>query len=164
MMPWLANRRLAIRPLAGAAGLALAVGLGWLDAPATAPPAYAPPAEAWSLPTLAQSQSGRGLAEVTALRPWSADRRPAAPPNPSPTAGPAPEGWRLAGIVLRGEERFVLITGGSVNSQDVEYKRVGDTLPDGSIILQISQDSVITEGGASSPGGRTTHRLFDSRK
>lgn len=144
--------------LVAAATLSLA--FGWQMGQETQQSALAPAAEAWSLPQPQETAPGQDMAEITTKRPWAAEGRAAGMGAIRPDAGSGATGWRLAGTVQRGDQQFALIARGTA----LEYKRVGDSLPDGSIILQINQDGVITDGGSSSPDKKTRHTLFGTRK
>ena len=140
---------------------AAAVVLGWRagGAPTAAPPAAVP--APWALPQPTESAPARDAAVLKARHPWGGggafhdiDSAPAAL-----AASRTP--WQLAGIVERGNERYALILVGQGPSAKLEYRATGDSLPDGSVLVQIGADSATSEGGQPAPAGRRVHRLFE---
>ncbi|HUZ74928.1 MAG TPA: hypothetical protein VMU87_18230 [Stellaceae bacterium] len=138
-----AERRTLLR-LAVAAVLMIGSGiaLGWRAGQTDVPPAAPIAKEKWSVKPPEREDPTRDLSVLTSLHPWTgfveARREQAA-------AHKAPPAWRLAGIVQRGEEKFALIAMGQYPKPIFEYRRVGDSLPDGSILVQITSDSAKTK-------------------
>jgi hypothetical protein len=139
----LAERRTLLRlAILGALVIAAGVWLGWragaMDDVETARLAK----ETWALSPPVREDPTRDLALLAARHPWrgpTEDRRERVQRPP-----PLPR-WRLAGIVQRGDEKFALITVEARPLPRYEYRRVGDTLPDGSILVQIMEDGAKTE-------------------
>jgi hypothetical protein len=173
-------RRNLIR-IAGVAVVALvgAVALGWRAGETVVPPLPPVAKDAWSLPKSQPEDIDKDLALMKGKHPWTGflnmdkrvtlNRRPENAPPVRPPSRPKPKvPWRLAGIIQRGEESFVLIATGQAAKTTLEYKRVGDSLPDGSILVQIMADSAKTqapssESSASQDPQTSVYRLFDKK-
>jgi len=144
-----------------AAATLLAAALGWQvgQPPTTAAPITTP--ANWALPTLAGRDPGPDAAILAARHPWGgrAGFRDVDAPAPAPGSS-----WRLAGIVERGDERLALVLIGPGPTGRLEYRAVGDALPDGSVLVQIDADSATSEGGQSEAAGRRVYRLFDKAR
>ncbi len=151
------RRRLQLSA-AFAAFFAAAVILGWRTGGAPAAPPLATPAEAWTLPQLTASDPARDAAILKARRPWGGGAAFHDIDSPAP-ASRAP--WQLAGIVERGNERFALILVGQGPAARLEYRGMGDSLPDGSVLVQIGADSATSEGGQPAAAERRVYRLFE---
>ena len=156
-----ARRRLQL----GAAFLALfggAVLLGWRSgAPAgTALPAAR--SAPWVLPQIVARDAARDAAILSARRPWGGASSfvDIDSPRPPPTVQP----WQLAGVIERDNERLALVLIGRGPGAKLEYRAVGETLPDGSVLVQIGADSATSEGGQSAAAERRVHRLFDKAR
>ncbi len=163
---------------------AAAAALGWKAGETPPPPPPAVGKEAWALQASTPDDPDHDLGILKARHPWTGiidmTKRPPVNrvvPGAKPAAAaarPRPN-WRLAGIVQRGDESFVLIATGNPRQTTYEYRRVGDSLPDGSILVQISADSAKTEikppASAASPESSpqaaapetTVYRLFDKK-
>jgi hypothetical protein len=134
--------------------------LGWRagEAPlATAAPAA--PAE-WALPQVTAPQTARDVAILTSRHPWGGragfhDIDSA----PSPTIPTIP--WHLAGIIARGDERLAMILVGQGPAAKLEYRATGDSLPDGSVLVQIGTDSATSQTGEPPAARQRVHRLFE---
>jgi hypothetical protein len=165
--------------IAGAVIVGGGVALGW-RAGETGDPLAGPAAkDQWALAAPKEEDVTKDLGALKSLHPWTGfveQQKPAARPQP-----PARPTWRLAGIVQRGAETLVLISTAQGQTAKFEYRRVGDSLPDGSILVQITADSAMTRMPASpdsssstaapssaapssdsSPEART-YRLFDKK-
>jgi hypothetical protein len=144
--------------LTGAA-VAIAVVLGW-QAGDVSQIAMRPEAPAvWSLPSPQAPDPDRALAILAARRPWGGSSSFSDSETPIPlSAGSA---WRLVGIVQRADERYALILIGTGPTAKVEYRIVGDTLPDGTKLVQIDTDSATSTSDTSSLASRRVHRLFE---
>jgi hypothetical protein len=152
--------------LAVLSGVAVVVSafLGWQAGQISVPAAPPPAPIAWELSSPPTEDPARDLAILTARRPWTnaslaagagdAQHQPA-----GAAANPAPAAWRLAGIVQRPSENFALIVIGAAGAAKLEYHRVGDVLPDGSTLVQITSETAITES-AGAAGARRVYWLF----
>jgi hypothetical protein len=97
---------------------------------------------------------------LSARHPWGGGAAFQSIDSPRPLP-PATRPWRLVGVVERGEERLALVLVGQGPEVKLEYRAVGDSLPDGSVLVQIGTDSATSEGGQSATPERRVHRLFD---
>jgi hypothetical protein len=152
----LANR-LAQLGLLTAAAFVGALALGWRagELPQSAPAGEAP--TDWSLPAPGARDTERALAVLTARKPWGGGDSFADIENPAPVSAP----WRLVGVVQRENQRFALILIGSGPGAKLEYRAIGDLLPDGNVLVQIGDDSATSGIDKSSPAGQRVHRLFE---
>lgn len=143
--------------------MALAGFLGWQSGETPAPAAARPAPAKWTLPNFAPEDRVKDLAELNARHPWS---------NPSGAAGAVGVGdkgrntaqgpplqWRLAGIVERLDGKLALIATGQPGSLKFEYRNVGDQLPDGSTLVEITADSAVARSDGA-PGEQRVYRLF----
>jgi hypothetical protein len=160
-LPGLSRQRLVQLCAAFAALMAGAIVLGWRtgEAPAntTAPAA---PAD-WALPQVNPPDPARDATILTARHPWGGGAAfrdiDAGPRAPSAPAVP----WRLAGIVVRGDERLALVMTGQGAGTKLEYRATGDRLPDGSVLVQIGADSATSQNGEPPVAERRVYRLFE---
>jgi hypothetical protein len=161
-MTALADRSLLLI-LAGST-LAVALALGWLSGEPPAPAAGAAANEGWALPQPAPPDVAGDVAELTRRHPWSAtaDARGGAAAGAPLVTGPQ-AAWRLAGIVERGDERFALLAFGASPAARIEYKRVGDSFPDGTTLIRVTADSATTEDTRSPAAPEQTYRLFGKK-
>lgn len=144
---------------AGAATGALfacAVLLGWHAGHVVVAPGAAVEPEAWQLPQIKKSDPEKDLAALAARKPWSTS----AAPTPSKAA--AATNWRFAGVVQRGDERYALVVSGTDAAAKVSYLRTGETLPDGSVLVEITADSATSASDPASPD-RHTYRLHGAK-
>ncbi len=74
-------------------------------------------------------------ADPTELQIWEQTARLALPPRKEPLTPPR---WRIVGVTAVGEEKSVLLL--FANQPATEARKVGDKLPGGAKIVQISQD------------------------
>lgn len=111
----------------------------------------------WSLPQAGSRDIERDLAVLTARRPWGGGEAFADIENPAPVSAP----WRLVGVVQRANQRFALILIGSGPGAKLEYRAVGDVLPDGNVLVQIGDDSATSGNDKSLTAGPRVHRLFE---
>jgi hypothetical protein len=147
-------RRIA---LAAVLLLAAGVGLGWSFGGAPPPGAARPEADRWTLPADKPPQPASDVALLKERHPWGGS---AASDSSRATAGQSAESWRLAGIVMRGDERFALLASGPAAAPRLEYRRLGDPFPDGSRLVELTADSAVTEDAAMPSPVRHTYRLF----
>jgi hypothetical protein len=153
------GRRLMRLGIACGVLLVGAILAGWHagDAPAEEAARLAP--AAWALPSPNLRDTEQDVAIINSRQPWggrAAFRDPELPPPP-----PGNAVWRLAGIVERGGERLVLIMVGPEAGATLEYRSVGESLPDGSVLVQIDPDSATSQRGQSVTAERSVHRLFE---
>jgi hypothetical protein len=160
--------------------VAVAVGVGWRAGKTEVPPLPPLPKDSWSLPKADAEDTAKDLAVMKGKHPWtgfldmtkrvtlnkrSATQTPArTAPRPAPARPQVP--WRLAGVIQRGDESLVLIATGKEPKTILEYKKVGDSLPDGSILVQIMSDSAKTQAPASESSTSEDpkiYRLFDKK-
>jgi len=136
--------------------------LGWQSGtPAEKTPAAARSAP-WALPQIKARDAERDAAILSARRPWGGANSfvDIDSPRPASTAQP----WQLAGVVERDNERLALVLIGRGPTAKLEYRAVGDALPDGSVLVQIGADSATSEGGQPAAAERRVHRLFDKAR
>ena len=152
----LRGRRLMQLSIACGALLVVAILAGWHtgDAPADGAARLAP--AAWTLPSPNVRDPEQDVAIINLRQPWGG-RAAFRDPELAPLPGNAV--WRLAGIVERGGERLVLIMVGP--EARLEYRSVGESLPDGSVLVQIDLDSATSQRGQSGAAERSVHRLFE---
>jgi hypothetical protein len=139
-----------------AALLAVAVAFGWRAGEAPLDTSKLVAAAPWSLVQVTHPDPRRDLALLTARHPWgsAAFRDVDSPRSPAPP-------WHLAGIVERGDKRYALVLLGQGPAAKLEYRAVGDSLPDGSVLVRIEPDSATSEGGQSATVERRVYRLFE---
>jgi hypothetical protein len=139
----LGERRTLVRfAFAGVLILGGGVALGWRAGEPANPLAVPTAKDQWTLTAPKAEDVTKDLGALKSLHPWTGfvEQKPAA--RPQAAARPT---WRLAGIVQRGNETIALITTAQGPAAKFEYRRVGDTLPDGSILVQITADSAKTQ-------------------
>jgi hypothetical protein len=141
--------------LTGAA-VAVAAALGWQAGAMTRTARPEPPA-IWSLPSPRATDIDGALAILAARKPWGGSN--SFTESEGPVALSA--AWRLVGIVQRAEQRYALVLIGSGPAARLEYRAVGETLPDGSKLVQIDVDSVTSSSASPPPTGRRVLRLFE---
>ncbi len=158
----LARRRPVQLAAAFAALLAAAAVLGWHAgaAPSSAAAAAAP--ARWALPPVNARDPAHDAAILTARHPWGGGAAFRDIDTPAPASAAMP--WHLAGIVERGDERLALVLVGNGPTAKLEYRAVGDSLPDGSVLVQIGADSATSEGGQSAAAVQRVYRLFDKAR
>jgi hypothetical protein len=144
---------------------ACAVILGWSAGDVIVPPQRSPPPIRWSLPRPRTEDTTRNLAAVIAGRPWNRGYPigAGAQTGPAPAAAPPPN-WRLAGVAKRSGESFALIASDATPTAKIDYLRVGDRLPDSSVIVALTPDSVTTKGGKQSATRAHVYRLFSAKE
>jgi hypothetical protein len=142
---------------------ACAVVLGWNAGDIIVPQPPPLPPTRWSLPRLRPADPARDLAVITAGRPWNRSDAAGTGAQPQMPVIPTLLSWRLAGIAKRSTESVALVAKGSAPTAQIDYLRVGDRLPDSSVIVALSPDSITTEG-SKQPSTRTTDRLFGAKE
>lgn len=144
--------------LLAAIAIVAAMFLGWQRGEMLVPPAAAPVAERWTLPAATEEDANKEMSFLSERHPWGGGRdkpgeTPVGPDKINRTT------WRLAGIVERTEGRFALVAIGPPGTANLEYRALGDQLPDGSRLVEITPDSATSEGVE--PGAaRHTFQLF----
>jgi hypothetical protein len=111
----------------------------------------------WSLPSPHADDTDSELATLAARKPWGGSNSFSESETPAPISG----AWRLVGIVQRGEQRYALVAIGAGPTAKAEYRTLGDTLPDGSKLVQIDVDSVTSSSTPPVPADRRVLRLFE---
>lgn len=152
--------RLAV--LSGVAAVVSAF-LGWQAGQISVPARPPSPPTPWELPAQPAADPTKDLAILTARRPWTnaflaAGANAAQGAAAGASGSPAVE-WRLAGIVERPGENLALIVIGQAGAAQLEYRRIGDALPDGSTLVQITPDTAVTKPAGSS-GEQRVYWLF----
>ena len=153
----LRGRRLVQLSIACGALLIGAILAGWHagDPPADEAARLAP--EAWVLPSPNLRDPEQDIAIINSRQPWGG-RAAFRDPELAPAGNAV---WRLAGVVERGGELFALIMVGPAGGARLEYRSVGESLPDGSVLVQIDPDSATSQRGQSVAAERSVHRLFE---
>lgn len=95
---------------------------------------FAPAQEEWGLPQISKNQPEKALEILTRTSPWGK--------LPKPGEQPLLNEWRFLGIITVGAERHVLIKLLNMEGQPEQQLKAGDTLPGGSKILKIKDDSL----------------------
>jgi hypothetical protein len=157
------GRPLQLGLVAGAL-VACAMILGWRAGKIPVPRATPVPPTVWELPRLMPSDTAGDLAVLMARKPWGGNAA-----FVDPERGPQPqiqntEPWRLAGIVERDREPLAMILIGSGPTARLEYRAIGDRLPDGSVFVQIDADSATSQGGQPPAVVQRVYRLFENKK
>lgn len=142
---------------------ACAVVLGWSAGDIIVPQPPPPPPTRWSLPRMRPADPARDLAVVTAGRPWNRSEAAGTGAQLQTPVISTPPSWRLAGIAKRSTESVALIAKGSAPTAQIDYMRVDDRLPDSSVIIALTPDSITTKGGKQ-PSTRTMYRLFGAKE
>jgi hypothetical protein len=140
-----------------AAGAALLVALvmGWLNGRAHPATLHAQDEEQWSIPQVRESSAARDQAVLSSRKLWNGYYATGSSQGGGQSA---PAKWRFAGTVVRGQERFALIAGESGGK--LQYLKIGDKLPDGSSLVDISPDTLVSDGGSGTPEERHSYHLF----
>ncbi|MBV8121837.1 MAG: hypothetical protein JO081_18075 [Alphaproteobacteria bacterium] len=160
----LSHRSLARLGIPAGLIFACAVILGWSAGDVIVPPPSSRPPSAWALPRPRTEDPARDFAAVMAGRPWNRGSPLGGGSQSRAPAVAAPASWRLAGIAQRGGEGFALIASGAAPSAKIDYARVGDRLPDSSVIVALTSDSITTKGGKESSASAHIYRLFGAKE
>jgi len=137
----------------------VSVFLGWQAGQTPVPPGVPLAPTPWTLSSRPAEDPARDLGILTARLPWtnaflaasSAGAGAKAPGTAGAASDPKSVAWRLAGIGRRPDEDFVVIAIGQPDATKFEYRHVGDALPDGSTLVQITSDNAVT--AADGPSG-----------
>jgi hypothetical protein len=159
--------RVRLARLAIPAGLIFACALffGWNAGDTAVPRPPASPKIRWSLPHPRKEDAARDFALIMARRPWGRGSLGGAGAQPGKgPKGAAPPSWRLAGIVERSGESMALILTGAGPAAKLEYFRVGDRLPDGTVLTALARDSATVDGTKPPHAGAHVFRLFDAKR
>ena len=157
----LSGRRAGLIRLAGAVLLLAAIVLGWRAGHLRAPGDIGVVPAPWALPQRQSSDAEADAAILRARRPWGGSAAFSDPEVVRPA--PAAPSWRLVGTVERDDGRFALIEIGTQPGARLEYRGIGEQLPDSSVVMQIDPDSITTQGGAGLPAGPIVYRLFQKK-
>lgn len=89
--------------------------------------------DSWALPAIPRTQPKKAIELLSRASPWgkslsSTDAPSLNPPN-----------WRILGMLLRGNDRTVVIR---IDGQPEQRLKIGEALPDGSTILGIESNSL----------------------
>jgi hypothetical protein len=146
--------------------VAIATFLGWQSGYTIAETGAPLAPTRWSLPTPISEEPDKDLATLTGRRPWSGalpgttqGETGANRPATGSAGSAAALTWRLAGLVERADGNFVLIATGPANAAKFEYRGLGDKLPDGSTLVEITVDHATVETGGTNRDRRVL-RLF----
>jgi hypothetical protein len=143
---------------AGAAAVLVgATVLGWRSGQASDLARAAAAPSAWELPQTVAENPERDAAVLRTRHPWGG-RASFHDIDAAPVAQP----WTLVGTVLRDEGRYALIRVGPPTGK-IEYRSIGEKLPDGSTVDKIDADGITTAGGPGRGGRPTLYRLFDKK-
>jgi hypothetical protein len=149
--------------LATGALAACAMILGWHAGKIPAPRAAPAPPTAWELQRPASSDTAGDLAVLRSRKPWGGGTAfvdPEIAPAPMQNAEP----WRLAGVIERDREALALILIGSGPTARLEYRAVGDRLPDGSVFVRIDADSATSQEGQPPAVVQHVYHLFENKR
>jgi hypothetical protein len=111
----------------------------------------------------ASSDTAGDLAVLRSRKPWGGGTAfvdPEIAPAPMQNAEP----WRLAGVIERDREALALILIGSGPTARLEYRAVGDRLPDGSVFVRIDADSATSQEGQPPAVVQHVYRLFENKR
>jgi hypothetical protein len=104
------------------------------------------PREPWREPRIYAGDPAAALESLAQHPLWEGAPKP---PAVAPAEAAPPASWRLSGILSDdGSPRAViLLMSGGRSPAQVQYRRVGDLLPDGSRISEISNTTITVESG-----------------
>jgi hypothetical protein len=121
----------------------------------------APNTAEWKVPEQARADLSADVGILEARQPFGAAKQPSAAgmegAAPGPATPPAVE-WRIGGIITTEKNRqlVVLVRQHGQGAERSEWRQVGETLPDGSIIRSVDQSSITVER----QGAPATIRMF----
>ena len=136
-----------------AAAFLLAAMLGWLTGGVGRNAIRQIPEPEWQPPVVAPFNPRADLDQLANRPLWG---KRAAQSGPG-TQG-AGDGYKVMGVIQRGGAGFVIIK--PENAANVTYHGVGESLPDGAILLEVRAADVTLDRN----GQRETRRLFESPK
>jgi hypothetical protein len=144
--------------LLAALAMAAAMFEGWQSGETVVSPAATPAGKHWALPATAVEDADKDMRFLTERHPWGAERDKPGGAQVGPDKNDKMP-WRLAGIVERADGRLALIAVGPPGAANLKYCAIGDNLPDGSRLVDITTESATSEGP--DPGSsRRTLQLF----
>jgi hypothetical protein len=144
------------------ASLMFAVVVGWRSGSAVGTSASPIPATAWELPHPKVADAEQEADTLRRLRPWGGQVAFNGSEAPTPVRAAA-VAWRLVGTVARAAERYALISVGGQPNGHLEYRAIGELMPDGGKLLKIDADSVTVRGTDANSEG-VVYRLFDKKQ
>lgn len=156
------RRRMVIIGLGASLMFAVAVVFGWRNGSAVGANVPVIPATAWELPHPKVVDAEQQADTLRRLKPWGGSVAFNGSEAPTPVR-PAAAAWRLVGTVERATERYALISVAGEPSGHVEYRTIGDLMPDGGKLLKINADSVTVRGTDANSEG-VVYRLFDKKQ
>ncbi len=134
-----------IWPVAIMVGALIGGAFGWFAAPPAAPLAQ-PRASVPPGIATARYKPDADLAWLTRRDPWGARAAPVAAPTPAPSPqAAAGRPWRIGGVMVWGGDMMAIILGPAGVAP--EYRRIGESLPDGSRIVDMASGAVTVEQG-----------------
>jgi len=141
-MPQLSVALVAVGLLAGG------MGLGWMMAgDGKVGTSLVAPGEAWREPRVYPGDPAAALLSLAQHPLW---QPPPKPPAVATAQADPPPSWRLSGILSDDDgslRAIILLTSGGRSPAQVQYRRVGDLLPDGSRIIEVSNTAITVESG-----------------
>jgi hypothetical protein len=159
-LPALGGRRAVQVACAAALLLTASVVLGWrAGRETTAAAASAAPTQ-WTLPGDGADNPERDAAILRARRPWGGGN--AFHDIDSGPVIPTVQPWTLVGTIVRDDRRYALIRVGPPSSK-IEYRGIGEKLPDGSTVDAIDADGITTAGGSGRGAKPIVYRLFTKK-
>lgn len=156
------RRQVVVVGLGASLMLTVSVVFGWRDGSAAGANAAPVPATAWELPHPNVTDPEQEADTLRRLRPWGGQAAFNGSEAPAPVQ-PAAAAWRLVGTVERATERYALISVAGQPNGRIEYRAVGDLMPDGAKLLKIDADSVTVRGPDASSKG-VVYRLFEKKQ
>jgi hypothetical protein len=156
-------RRVQLGIATGALAASAAI-LGWHAGKIPVPRTASAPPTVWELPRAAVSDTADDLAILRSRKPWGGGTAFVDPEIASTPQIQNAEPWRLAGIIERDREAMALILIGSGPTARLEYRAVGERLPDGSVFVQIDADSATSQEGQPPAVVQHVYRLFDNKR
>ncbi|MFZ2004681.1 MAG: hypothetical protein WAV02_06325 [Stellaceae bacterium] len=156
------RRRVVVLGLGALVMLAVAVMAGWRSGSAVGATAPPTPATAWELPHPKVADTEQEADILRRLKPWGGQVAFNGSEAPTPVRAAA-VAWRLVGTVDRATEWYALISVAGQADGHVEYRTIGDLMPDGGKLLKINADSVTVQGTDANSEG-VVYRLFDKKQ
>jgi hypothetical protein len=156
------QRRVVVLGLGASLMVAIAVVIGWRNGSAVGVNAAQIPATAWELPHPKLADAEQEADTLRRLRPWGGQTAFNGSEAPTPLRAAA-VAWRLVGTVERTTERYALISVAGQPNGHLEYRTVGELMPDGGKLLKIDVDSVTVRGADANSEG-VVYRLFDKKQ
>lgn len=111
------------------------------------------PAQEWRLPMIADEPLGRAWQALSLFRPWQDMDVAAAAKATAVELPPRSPAWKMLGVMRRGNQSYLAL---QVEGQPIRELRAGESLPDGSQVIEISTETVCIEVN----GRRRALRIF----